>query len=244
MSVPSTRPNLQSLTEQHDRLRGEVDELIVQFESAKRVRDSAAARAVAAKAKPCQARMREISALLRFARVCPVEWTYTATEAEIEAKLAHPALVKVAAEPDATTRSALLLGPSKIGKSTACALALRRHVAAGGQVAAVWDYARALANVARLHPLGAGEAPELERARRAELLILDDLGLEKDPGEIVDVLHARYEAGLVTWTTSGLSLDELRQRYGEALVRRLVEGRNRPGRMVVCFANALRAVGP
>lgn len=97
---------------------------------------------------------------------------------------------------------------------------------------------RALATCAKWHPLGEGEPPDLVDARKALVLVLDDLGLERDPCEIIDVIHARYETGLVTWTTTGLGLDELRSKYGEAVTRRLVEGQTSPGRLVSCFEKA------
>jgi DNA replication protein DnaC len=102
----------------------------------------------------------------------------------------------------------------------------------------VWFYARALAQAARQWPLGEGAAPEVDRASKAGLLVLDDLGLERDAAELVDVLHSRYEHGYVTWTTSGLTMGELKERYGEALVRRLIEGREQSGRVVSTFGRA------
>jgi hypothetical protein len=220
-------------------LRDKLHELRGGFHDAKRGGDRAAAHAIALEAGPLQARARELEGLRAFGKVCPIVWIHGATEAEIESRIADATLKKFAGEPDAIKRSALLLGPSKIGKSTTAALALRRALTAHGQKLDVrWYYARALAQAARQYPLGEGVCPEVERASKADLLILDDLGLERDAAELVDVVHSRYETGLVTWTTSGLTMGELRERYGEALVRRLIEGREQPGRVVSMFGKA------
>jgi DNA replication protein DnaC len=234
------RPDAE-LTELTKRL----DELLVRFNAAKGAGDKATANSIAAEAKPLRERYKargdELEAARVFARTCPIQWTLKASDAEIEARISDPVLKKFAAEPDAAERSALLLGPSKIGKSTTAALALRRALLlprTGRNLSPKWFYARALAQVARQWPLGEGTCPEVNRASNAGLLIIDDLGLERDAAELVDVVHSRYECGLVTWTTSGLSMSELKDRYGEALVRRLIEGREQPGRVVTVFKKA------
>jgi DNA replication protein DnaC len=99
-----------------------------------------------------------------------------------------------------------------------------------------------LAASRRCHPLGEGEPRLLVEATEAELLLLDDLGQdEKRDGTIFDVLDARYDAGLPSVVTSGFTLEQLSERYGQALVRRIVET-NGDGRIVNGFKKApLRA---
>lgn len=68
----------------------------------------------------------------------------------------------------------------------------------------------------------------MSRARKVQLLVLDELGFAggdqaakgKTP-VILDVLCSRYDKGLATVVTSGMSLDQLAARYGSAIVRRL-----------------------
>lgn len=73
----------------------------------------------------------------------------------------------------------------------------------------------------------------LERAKRIPLLVLDELGFAggdqaakgKTP-VILDVLCARYDRGLATVITSGLSLDQIGVRYGSAIARRMQTSAN------------------
>lgn len=53
--------------------------------------------------------------------------------------------------------------------------------------------------------------------------MLDELGQEPRCEVIWETIDARYLSGLPTVVTTGLRIDELRQRYGAPLVRRLVE---------------------
>ena len=81
------------------------------------------------------------------------------------------------------------------------------------------------------HKLGDGDAKPVQEAMDASLLVLDEVGYERDAETIRDVLYARYgtRAGTVavpskarpTIITSGRTLDELNERYGNASVRRL-----------------------
>ena len=76
-----------------------------------------------------------------------------------------------------------------------------------------------------IHPLGRGEPPELDRSATAGLLLLDDLGNERGDRDNVlfRVLDQRYMASLPTIVTTHLGEPELRQRYGDAFVRRIVD---------------------
>jgi hypothetical protein len=126
----------------------------------------------------------------------------------------------------------LLLGPTGSGKSTAVAMLFRsllvHGVKHGGEA---WENARLmawyraddLAEDRKEHPYGKGEAPEVSRASRARLLILDDAGWDRDPAACSTVLAARYEAGLPTIVTSGKTESELVTHYGAAVVRRMTE---------------------
>lgn len=133
----------------------------------------------------------------------------------------------------------LLLGPTGSGKSTVCAILFRQLLAHGVRHGGeAWERARFmawfraddLAEAKREHPLGKGEAPDMMRASRARLLVLDDAGWDRDPTACSVVLAARYEAGLPTIITSGKTELELIAHYGAAVVRRMTEtGGGRPG---------------
>lgn len=83
----------------------------------------------------------------------------------------------------------------------------------------------------RLKPLDDMVARDIERARRAQLLVLDDLGREvwrREASEDVAIGHLdaivthRDREGLFTLWTTNLTEEELISRYGMSMVRRLI----------------------
>ncbi len=130
----------------------------------------------------------------------------------------------------------LLLGETGVGKSSAAAVLFLRLLRAGWREGgASWDLARGmqwfrveqLERLMREHPLGKGECPEYSAAHCASVLFLDDLGWEKDAKAISAVLAERYDAPGLTVITSGLTKKELTERYGAAVVRRMLTHRQR-----------------
>lgn len=126
---------------------------------------------------------------------------------------------------------ALLQGPTGCGKSTSAAILVRRALgefeASRGErcVAAtdlLWIRATKLAVAERQHALGAGEAEVLVRAKRAGLLVLDDVGIE-EPGAVLPVLADRYDDGLATIVTTGLTQAALTKHLGAGGVRLITE---------------------
>ena len=90
----------------------------------------------------------------------------------------------------------------------------------------VWTTAAALCIARKQHRLGEGEAPDFERAERAKVLFLDEVGQEQaDVRWLLELLDVRYSRQLPTLTTSGLTTEELERRYGTGTKRRLVEPR-------------------
>jgi len=75
-------------------------------------------------------------------------------------------------------------------------------------------------------PLGQGEAPDVLEAMHAPLLVLDDLGSERDDRHngISDTIMFRHAEGLPTWVTTGFDAAECVSRYGSGVTRRLFEG--------------------
>jgi DNA replication protein DnaC len=223
-------------------------QLRYRFGEAMQRMDRAEADMVRNAARPVAMRLRQLQAGADFERACPIAWLHSVSEGDALKRVNSPTLVKLLADPLVLNRSLLVCGPTSAGKSTALGIMVRRtidggfiqdrekHGAARPHIA--WNYARALAQASRSHPLGQGECEAVVSARRAGILVLDDLGLERDQAEIVDVVHERYEQGRVTWTTTGLTKIQLSERYGESFVRRLVEGRTQPGLFVNCFPKA------
>jgi adenylate kinase family enzyme len=147
----------------------------------------------------------------------------------------------------ASMRSLLFLGPTGVGKTTACGYLINRLVnetltrnddrTVVPHIDFDWVRATDLAGARRHHALGKGEAPLVERCADAGLLILDDLGWETTGDTaIAEVLNRRYECGeCFTLVTSGYPRDALLERYGEAVLRRLLEVGGKRGRVVDLF---------
>jgi hypothetical protein len=116
------------------------------------------------------------------------------------------------------TPCAVLLGPTKLGKTRAIHW-LRAEF--GGDVI----HARELGSCERRHGLGEGYPPELDRARTARVLYIDDVGAEeaRDLSVIQYAIELRYRLGLPLTVTSGLTKAELQAHLGAAYVRRLRE---------------------
>lgn len=152
--------------------------------------------------------------------------------ANLETRIGSPGLLAFARSVPGV--SWLILGPTGAGKTVAAALAFRRLLAAGVAdpgvpwfmaAGASWYDASELARARRGWPLGQGDPPEHERAARASILFLDDLGQERlDDGSVRDVLNARYESERPTVVTTGLRMSELVTRYDAQLVRRILQG--------------------
>lgn len=121
---------------------------------------------------------------------------------------------------------ALLIGPAGSGK-TSLAVAAMREVRGSFFVSA-----NALERARIEHRSGEGEAPLVARAKRAPVLVIDDLGQDKPSSvsAVEAVILARHDAELRTWVTTGLDAGSprdtypaLEARYGAGVVRRLTE---------------------
>lgn len=133
--------------------------------------------------------------------------------------------------------SAILSGPTGVGK-TVCMVALGRRLI--GKLDSnpplaieVQSWIRRVRFIAaehlvrayRQHPLGKGSPPGASRAETASLLLLDNLGNESQDRDAVifELIDQRYMAGRPTIMTTHLDEREMRARYGDALVRRIVD---------------------
>lgn len=151
----------------------------------------------------------------------------------------------------------LIMAPTGVGKSIACLVAVRRRfmaravenrrrVSTGESIewdprkmppaTHLWTRAFDLANARLEHALGDGEASATREASRCGFLVLDDVGWESRRAgaddAVLEVIAARYDAGLVTCATTGLRMDQFIERYGEAVMRRLVEAGGPGGKVL------------
>lgn len=84
--------------------------------------------------------------------------------------------------------------------------------------------ARDLASATRRHGLGEGFAPEVESARKASILVIDDVGSEgANTDSIQDLLDWRYSKCKPTIATTGLTIAQLTAHLDAAYVRRIVD---------------------
>lgn len=133
--------------------------------------------------------------------------------------------------------SVVLTGRTGIGKTIAAVALLHRVLdsARDGKASqpdlrwasrSAFVSAQELAIDRRTHPLGE-EAPLVERSKHASLLVLDEVGFEVFQPErdtsLFEVLDQRYKQSSPTIVTTALNEQQLRKRYGEALVRRLLD---------------------
>ena len=89
----------------------------------------------------------------------------------------------------------------------------------------VWCEAAELARARGRHRLGDGDAPLIERALDADLLVVDELRVDepdRDHG-IADVLWHRHKEELPTIWTTGFTSKEIEVAYGVGFIRRLTE---------------------
>lgn len=137
------------------------------------------------------------------------------------------------------TGGRLVCGPTGTGKSVAGVATLRRvhgfrradMTQLGGSNdrggSRGWVRAFDLPNARLAHGLGDGEAPAVSEAIAAQFLVLDDLGWEsKRAGAddvVAEVIAARYDAGRITYATTGLKFEQFEERYGSAVVRRITD---------------------
>jgi hypothetical protein len=142
----------------------------------------------------------------------------------------------------------LICGPTGLGKSVAGVAALRRsHGLRPADMNALWDkdnlgrvclWVRAfgLPNARLANGLGGGEAPLVASAIAADFLVLDDLGWESRRAGaddvVTEVIAARYDAGRITYATTGLTYQKFVDRYGSAIARRITETAGVKGEVV------------
>lgn len=140
--------------------------------------------------------------------------------------------------------SALLLGKSATGKTTSVVAMDRRLIAEGltsgmdleAQYTKptpalkfaskiVFATAADIVRSRRIHGLGEGDPPLIQKGRAASLLIIDEAGSEPvdRDGELFALVNDRYNYDAPTIVTSGLTSAEFAQRYGDAMLRRLIE---------------------
>lgn len=119
----------------------------------------------------------------------------------------------------------VLRGSAGTGKTSLAVAMLQAWTRANTVGDAAFIAAPKLAMARIQHHAGDGEPALVERAMRARLLVLDDLGSERDQrtSAVPDVVFERHAEGRATWITTGLTDEQLEARYGEGIARRVLE---------------------
>lgn len=97
--------------------------------------------------------------------------------------------------------------------------------------------ARDIGNAVQRTPLGEPEPAILRDAASASVLILEDLGWERNfhIESLIDVAAPRYRRQLPTIVTSGEKHDALRERYTDAVLRRFWNIEGKDGAIIDCW---------
>lgn len=114
------------------------------------------------------------------------------------------------------TCCALLIGPTGCGKTSGAGWIMGDF---GGRLIRATD----LATAYKRYPLGEGLPTEVEVACSRQVIVLDDVGAERDVTTIQEVLDHRYSRGYPTVVTSGLTHEELIAHLGMAYYRRIID---------------------
>jgi DNA replication protein DnaC len=164
----------------------------------------------------------------------PPHYRWARKEApELAPRVKPPSVIERVWLPALEARSLVITGPAGSGKTSlgraiwferCMKIAMRDPTCehARGKFVTAFELARAR----REHRLGAGEAEVVMSAIRTDLLLLDELGAEAGRGDtsVAEVIHERHANDRATIFTTPFSLEELAQRYGDGLGRRIFEG--------------------
>lgn len=165
-------------------------------------------------------------------------WAIAASHELLMSRVKGPAALVAKGITTPPSTNLLFTGPTGAGKTSLAVAMLAAWVRAepSARRGALFVEASWLSRARARHKLGQGEAELVERACEAPLLLLDDLGQEREDrdGCITDVVYKRSSLDLPTWVTCGLAsgdlatfADHLARRYDGGFVRRILESGKR-----------------
>jgi hypothetical protein len=165
-------------------------------------------------------------------------WAVSASRELLESRVRGPATLVVRGLAAPPSTNLLFTGPTGAGKTSLAVAMLCAWVRAepSARRGAVFVEASWLSRARARHKLGQGEAALVEACCEAPLLLLDDLGQEREDrdGCITDVVYKRSALDLPTWVTCGLAggdlgsfAEHLSRRYDGGFVRRILESGKR-----------------
>jgi DNA replication protein DnaC len=152
------------------------------------------------------------------------QWADGLKVPELDGRVDPAALERARATDLASLDRATFLGPAGAGK-TSLAIAMASDWVRRTGLAPVFASAPDLGVARQQSGLGDGEALAVDHAMQADLLVADDVGAEPPVGipVIAHVLMHRHDKMKPTLCTSGLTVQQLVERYGSGIGRRLLE---------------------
>ena len=162
----------------------------------------------------------------------PIPSRYLAPEAIKKRGSSHPALREFARVYGGTS-GALLIGPTGVGKSLIAAQvaqAVERQNMSSTWVK--WIRADKLSRL--LSERGGSE--QIDLLENARFLVIDELGYERFPELVLEVIGDRHDHNRPVIVTSGLTQAQIADRYADATIRRITEVGS--GGLVDCWGAA------
>ena len=171
-------------------------------------------------------RMKTIDALGRSAALAriPEAFAEATLEAEWLRKLVGDDVIERARK--APYQRCAFIGPPGAGKTSLVAAMFRIAVERTKRPRWYrWASAHQLAKARASADLG-DEAPLVQLALEADLLVVDELGGEQEryASAVGEVIYERHAANRPTWVTTGVAPKVIADRYGGGIARRVFEG--------------------
>lgn len=160
-------------------------------------------------------------------------WAYQADESVLLSRVRAAAELITRGLSSPPSTGLLFVGPTGAGKTSLAVAMLDAWVRCDPRrrVGSLFVEASSLARARARHRLGADEPPLVQSAMTCPLLLLDDLGAEREDrdGCIADVIWTRTNHDRPIWITSGLSetksgvIEAIKTRYDGGFARRVAE---------------------
>lgn len=148
----------------------------------------------------------------------PIPKRYLEPSAVAAAERLDPRLSRWASDWNGAS-GGLLVGKTGTGKTLAAARAAERIRRGNTDTWVRWIRADELSRILNDRN-GADQVHELKQSR---VLVIDELGYERFPELVLEVIGARHDHDRPTLVTSGLTVEAIAQRYSDATVRRITE---------------------